>query len=70
MDRINVTSSNIRSIGYDPKAQALEVEFKSGSLYRYSGVPASVYDTFVAAPSKGRFFDSRIKDRYPTVKLR
>lgn len=70
MDRVRVSSSNIRSIGYDEGAQVLEVEFKSGGVYRYSGVPKAVYERFMAAPSKGRFFDSFVKDRYRTVKVR
>lgn len=70
MDRIAVSSSNIRAIGYDEKTASLEVEFKGGGLYKYSGVSAGVYQGFMASPSKGRYFDSRIRDKYPTVKLR
>jgi KTSC domain len=70
MDRIRVSSTNIRSIGYDEGSQTLEVEFKSGGIYDYAGVPKNVHQRFMAAPSKGRFFDSSIKDKYRTVKMR
>jgi KTSC domain-containing protein len=70
MDRIRVSSTNIRSVGYDEGAQILEVEFKSGGVYSYKGVPKNVHQQFMAAPSKGRFFDTSIKDKYPTTKLR
>ena len=39
MDRNQVASSNIRSIGYDMQTQTLEVEFLSGWVYQYYGVP-------------------------------
>ncbi len=70
MVRTSVSSSNIRSIGYDAKAQILEVEFKSGGIYQYLNVPEDVFDRFMAASSKGRFFDQRVKDRYRAVKMR
>jgi hypothetical protein len=69
MDRTRVSSTNIRSIGYDEGSQTLEVEFTSGGIYDYAGVPKNVHQRFMAAPSKGRFFDSSIKDKYRTVKL-
>ena len=70
MDRTRVSSTNIRSIGYEEVSQTLEVEFTSGGIYDYAGVPKNVYQRFMAAPSKGRFFDSSIKDKYRTVKVR
>jgi hypothetical protein len=55
----------IVAIGYDEATETLEVEFASGALYRYRGVHADVFEDFHAAPSKGRFFNGRIKDAYP-----
>lgn len=71
MNRTPVSSSNIRSIGYDVDARALEVEFLNGGLYRYSGVPQSVYAGLMSASSHGSYFDRYIKKaNYPCVKLR
>lgn len=39
MDRETVQSSNIASVGYDLSSSTLEIEFKSGGIYQYSGVP-------------------------------
>lgn len=36
----------------------------SGGPYSYYGVPEQVYRAFLSAPSKGRFFNDHIKDRY------
>ncbi len=43
MDRKPVRSSNIRSVGYEVETQVLELEFHSGGIYRYPGVPEVIY---------------------------
>ena len=70
MDRTPVHSSNIRSVGYDPAWRTLEVEFHSGGLYHYSGVPETVYHGFMRAASKGTYFHDHIKGRYPDSHVR
>lgn len=69
MDRNSVTSSNIRSFGYDSDSGTLEIEFKNGAVYQYSGVPQSEYDDLIAAASHGTYFNAHIKNVYPFVKL-
>jgi hypothetical protein len=59
-----VSSSAISSVGYDPGSATLEVEFKSGAVYDYHGVPPKVYKSLLEAPSKGRFVSRRIRDRF------
>jgi len=61
MERVNVVSSNIRSIGYDASARVLEVEFNNGTVYQYYDVPEELYDGLMAAESHGKFFASYIK---------
>ena len=71
MDRIPVSSSNLRAVGYDPDSNSLEIEFLNGGLYRYSGVPASVHAGLMSASSHGSYFDANIKKcGYPYTKLR
>lgn len=70
MDRLAVKSSNIRAIGYDEATNTLEIEFKTGSVYQYQPVPNSFVDRFTAAPSKGRFFDLYIREKFRTVRVR
>ena len=43
----------------------LEIEFTSGDVYEFFAVPLSVHDGLLAAESPGRFFQSRIRERYP-----
>ncbi len=70
MERTRVSSSNIRSIGYDVQDETLEVEFVNGGIYQYFGVPQKVYERFMAASSKGSFLSSRIRDKFRTKKIR
>ncbi len=69
MRRDPVISSNIVSAGYEASSETLEIEFASGSVYQYYNVPQSIYDQFIAAPSKGCFLASQIKDRFPYAKV-
>ena len=58
-------SSVIRRFTYDEPQRRLRVTFTSGDVYDYDGVPPEVAAAFRAAFSKGRFFASAIRDRYP-----
>jgi hypothetical protein len=67
MDHIQVSSSNIDSIGYDPETQVLAVKFKNGGLYHYHGVPPEEHSHLVNAPiegSHGKHLNQRIKTKY------
>lgn len=61
MTRTPVSSSNISSIGYDPRTQTLEVEFHNGSVYQYHGVPTVIHQGLMAASSHGHFLDAYVK---------
>jgi len=65
VERYNVASSNIRSAGYDPQTQTLEVEFLSGTIYQYYGVPENTYEQMMREQSKGQFLNTYIKNQYP-----
>ena len=64
MDKQRVSSSTVISIGYDVRTQTLEIEFGSGRVYQYYGVPDRVHDEIMQAPSKGQFFNTYIKNAY------
>ncbi len=66
MERKRISSSKIRSVGYDPKSQQLEIEFNDGKLLVYSGVSPEVHRAFMAAPSPVAFFEDKIADDYPS----
>ena len=58
-------SSVIRRFVYCPDSLELWVEFTTGRRYVYSQVPREVADTFRSAFSKGIYFNTRIRDRFP-----
>lgn len=70
MRHVPVSSSNLSSVAYDAATQTLEVAFKTGGLYSYTGVPATVHQALMSASSHGTYFSSHIRNRYPTRKLR
>ena len=47
-----------------PENNVLEVEFRTGGVYQYFGVPRESYVALMAAMSKGRFFSTQIKPAY------
>ncbi len=49
---------------YDPETERLDVEFASGGVYTYEGVPISVYNGLLEAPSAGGYFHRNIKGVY------
>ena len=65
IERHPVTSSSLQSVGYDERTQEMSVEFKSGRVYTYKGVPAHTYRNMLRAPSIGRFHANQVKDVYP-----
>jgi len=67
MDRISLDSTTLRSAGYDPATHVMELEFCTGAIYRYYGVPEFIFCEFLAADSKGRFFGRVIRDRFSCV---
>ena len=64
MDRENVVSSNILSIGYDSEEETLEVEFMGGKIYQYFGVPEEVKDELLSASSIGSYFYYNVRTDY------
>ncbi|WP_454713651.1 KTSC domain-containing protein [Caulobacter segnis] len=62
---MHVVSTAIREIDYNPEHGKLFVTFQDGDEYVYVGVPERVGRAFFRAPSKGRFFQRIIRDRYP-----
>ena len=67
MRRIPIDSSAIASVGYDRDREELEVEFRSGNVYRYASVPEKVYEELLQASSKGRYFGEHIRGQYDSA---
>jgi hypothetical protein len=70
MKRTPVESSMISSVGYDPVAEVLEVEFNSGGVYQYGELSEQTYRELMGAESKGGYMRDLIIDQYPYVRVR
>jgi hypothetical protein len=64
-----VVSSVVRSMGYDQGHAVLEIEFVSGRVYRYHMVPRREWSGLLGAPSKGRYFDAHICEKFPATRM-
>jgi KTSC domain len=69
MERKRVNSNKIRAVGYDPKAQVLEVELRDGTVLAYSGVSQEVHRQFMNAPSPTSFYEDKIADEFSARRL-
>lgn len=68
-------SKMIGGLGYKPDEKQdglgkLFVEMTNGTLYEYEGVSQVKFHELLSASSKGKFFLSEIRDRYPSQKVR
>lgn len=64
MKRSRVNSEAIRAIGYDAEGRKLEVEFTTGRVYRYLGVPVEAHAALMRADSIGGWFNRWVKPLY------
>ncbi|MFZ6813585.1 KTSC domain-containing protein [Undibacterium sp. Rencai35W] len=72
-----VTSSQIDSIGHDPKTNTLAVKFKGwgekpGNVYHYQNFTPEMYADFKSAKSIGSHFKTHIKpatEKHPYLKI-
>ena len=58
MNRTPVKSSFIESIGYE--GDTLEVVYKDGKVYKYTGVPRETYGSVMGAESIGKALKEQV----------
>lgn len=69
MEKVPLQSKGIEWVAYDEAAQTLDVHFGSSGTYRYFDVPPAVCDWLLRAPSKGKFVNRLVKDRFRYERL-
>jgi hypothetical protein len=69
MTTVDLQSTLLNAATYRDQSALLELEFGSGVVYRYVGVPEQVYRELVSAESKGRYFNQHIRNRFPYAKV-
>jgi hypothetical protein len=60
-----VESTTLATVGYEDVRELLRLEFRSQAIYQYFGVPKSVHEGLLRAPSKGSYFNRVIRGRFP-----
>lgn len=70
MERRKVSSSQIRSVGYDSGSQVLEVEMSDGTVWQYSRVSSEVHRRLMAAPTIASYYRDNIEEEYTRKRLR
>jgi hypothetical protein len=56
-----VESSNLQSVGYQPKNNLLSVLFKDGRHYIHTNVTPELHQAFMDAPSQGKFYNKTFR---------
>ncbi|HBD20260.1 MAG TPA: KTSC domain-containing protein [Arenimonas sp.] len=64
MDMIQVRSSAISAVGYDPSTMRMKIRFAQGDTYDFCRVPAHIFQGLLNARSKGTYYNDHIRDRY------
>jgi len=67
-DRISLKSSMLEAASFDEAMSVLEIEFKNGARYEYYAVPRAVFQELIQSESCGRFYNEKIKERFPFKK--
>lgn len=67
----SVDSTLISRIGYNPLTEQLSVVLRASpqTTYNFGGVSRSTANALAEAPSKGKYFNSNIRGRFPTTKV-
>ena len=60
-----VESTTLVMVSYDDARELLQLDFCSRAVYQYFQVPATVHQSLLDAPSKGRYFNQMIRGRFP-----
>jgi len=66
-------SSTIHRVDYNEKEKMMEIEFRSGNVYRYYNVPPRMWKIFQlyieCEGSAGSFFNEYIKNQFTSEKV-
>jgi len=67
--RVNLDSTTLAAATYNDCHGQLQLDFRNGTRYAYSGVGPELFRDLLYAASKGVFFNQHIRGRFPYAKL-
>jgi hypothetical protein len=56
-------------VGYNENSKILEIEFHSGLVYEYLGVPPKVYKDLMSSDAVGKYFSDKVRTRFRTKQI-
>lgn len=69
MIRKPVSSSSLKSVGYNSTEELLEIEFINENIYHYFKIPFAVYSELMTAVSHSSYFSTNIHYNYQYNRL-
>jgi hypothetical protein len=69
VQRTKLNSTSLKSAAYCHEDALLELEFRSGAIYRFRDVPEVDYQKLLGAESKGAHFNRHIRNRFLHTKI-
>jgi len=69
IETVAIESSSLDRVAYHHQRTILQVEFRDGTIYHYLGLPIQTYRHLLRADSKGAYFNHRIRNLFPHVRL-
>jgi hypothetical protein len=69
LGRVPLDSTTLEAASYDDGNEKLQLDFRDGTRYVYSGVAPGLYRDLLCAVSKGFFFNRYIRDHFSYAKL-
>jgi hypothetical protein len=69
MERQPVKSRILRSAGYDAASKNLVIEFQTGLVYQYAGVPPKVFEDLMRSDAVGKYFSEKIRNQFRTKEI-
>lgn len=67
--RVSLDSTTLAAVAYDHHRGELQLDFRDGARYAYSGIAPELFRDLLCATSKGYFFNRYIRGRFPYGKL-
>jgi hypothetical protein len=61
LKRVPVQSRILKTVAYDESLHVMEVEYHTGSIYRYYDIPLEVYKAMFSEHSPGSFWNAYLK---------
>ena len=69
VERQSVKSRILRTVGYDESTKILEIEFQSGLVYQYAGVPPKVHRELIRSDEIGKYFIDKVRNTFRTKQV-